>query len=214
MDAVTPNRDTGSSVETAASAASWPRDADGTRQRLLAAARRRFARDGYTTTTVRDIATDAGVNVALINRYFTSKEGLFEACVTHAGMELGSTGSKDVTVEGIVRTILEHIADSPSGEHSAQLLLLLQTSGDDRAELLRREILRGFAERMATASGWRPGDPNSEEVILRAQIALSATLGIVLLRSMSGLDPLATASDQELGRPLSELLHLLLSPPQ
>src|ERR1700744_3072446 len=55
------------------------RDADETRQRLLQAARQRFAQDGYAATTVRDIAMEAGVNVALINRYFTSKEGLFEA---------------------------------------------------------------------------------------------------------------------------------------
>src|SRR5687768_16792368 len=58
------------------------RDAARTRRRLLEAARRRFARDGYATSTVRDIADDAGVNVALISRYFTSKEGLFEACLT------------------------------------------------------------------------------------------------------------------------------------
>ena len=35
------------------------RDAAGTRQLLLQAARIRFARDGYSATTVRDIANDA-----------------------------------------------------------------------------------------------------------------------------------------------------------
>src|SRR5262249_4490858 len=49
------------------------RDAATTRQLLLDAARQRFAIDGYAATSVRDIAHDAGVNVALINRYFTSK---------------------------------------------------------------------------------------------------------------------------------------------
>src|SRR5690348_5267904 len=60
------------------------RDAARTRQALLEAARHRFAGDGYAATTVRDIADDAGVNVALISRYFQSKEGLFEACLTSA----------------------------------------------------------------------------------------------------------------------------------
>src|SRR3954467_2700576 len=70
-----------------------PRDAGRTRQLLLDAARRRFAEDGYAATTVRDIAEDAGVNVALTSRYFTSKEGLFEACLSTAGEELRrSTG--------------------------------------------------------------------------------------------------------------------------
>src|SRR4051794_36587391 len=60
------------------------RDAAKTRQLLLDAALRRFASDGYAATTVRDIADDAGVNVALISRYFESKEGLFEVCLTTA----------------------------------------------------------------------------------------------------------------------------------
>ena len=50
------------------------RDAANTRRLLLSSARRRFAQDGYSATRVRDIAADAGVNVALINRYFSSKE--------------------------------------------------------------------------------------------------------------------------------------------
>ena len=68
------------------------RDAASTRQLLLDAARRRFARDGYAATTVRDIADDAGVNVALISRYFDSKEGLFEACLAAAVDELAPHG--------------------------------------------------------------------------------------------------------------------------
>lgn len=53
-----------------------PRNAEETRAALLAAARLRFARDGYEATNLRDIASDVGVNVALIPRYFRSKEGL------------------------------------------------------------------------------------------------------------------------------------------
>ncbi len=64
------------------------RDAAATRRALVRAARRRFATDGYRATTVRQIAADAGVNVALINRYFESKEGLFEACMMRTSDEL------------------------------------------------------------------------------------------------------------------------------
>jgi AcrR family transcriptional regulator len=41
------------------------RNAAQTRQAPLNAARTRFARDGYASTTVRDIADDAGVNALL-----------------------------------------------------------------------------------------------------------------------------------------------------
>ena len=60
------------------------RDAGRTRRRLLDAARERFAADGFSSTTVRQVADDAGVDVALIKRYFGSKEGLFEACLAAA----------------------------------------------------------------------------------------------------------------------------------
>ncbi|MGB2320942.1 MAG: TetR family transcriptional regulator [Candidatus Puniceispirillaceae bacterium] len=48
---------------------------------ILAAARRRFSSHGYDGTGLRAIADLAGVNVALIGRYFGSKEGLFLAAV-------------------------------------------------------------------------------------------------------------------------------------
>lgn len=48
-----------------------------TRARLLDAARIRFQDQGFEATTVREIASDAGVDPALVMRYFGSKEGLF-----------------------------------------------------------------------------------------------------------------------------------------
>jgi AcrR family transcriptional regulator len=56
---------------------SVPRSRSATRTNLLNAARARFQEHGFDGTTVRDIAADAGVDAALIKRYFGSKEGLF-----------------------------------------------------------------------------------------------------------------------------------------
>ncbi len=53
------------------------RDAAATRARILAAAMDQFARLGYETASLREIAAEAGVDVALIGRYFGGKEGLF-----------------------------------------------------------------------------------------------------------------------------------------
>lgn len=47
------------------------------RERLLDVAERRFAAQGFSGASVRDVATDAGVNQALIAYYFGSKEGLY-----------------------------------------------------------------------------------------------------------------------------------------
>ena len=53
------------------------RNAAATRAAMLDAAVCRFARDGYDGASVRDIAADAGVDAALVSRYFGGKEELF-----------------------------------------------------------------------------------------------------------------------------------------
>ncbi len=50
--------------------------AEETRAHILQAAAAIFARDGFSGAHVAEIAEEAGVNVALIYRYFGSKEGL------------------------------------------------------------------------------------------------------------------------------------------
>lgn len=60
------------------------RDRVATRARLLDAARREFAEHGYDGTSVRRIAGAAGVDAALIFRYFGSKDGLFVAATAAA----------------------------------------------------------------------------------------------------------------------------------
>ncbi|MCU1405362.1 MAG: hypothetical protein JWQ43_1665 [Glaciihabitans sp.] len=208
--------------ESADHAAPRPRDASNTRQQLLASARRRFAYDGYSATTVRDIAADAGVNVALINRYFTSKEGLFEACLARAveglanadpaGANPATTDPPATTVDAVLERMIHHIAGQPSGEYPLQLLLLLRSSGDERADQIRHNTLRSFSEGIAAAAGWQAGDADGDDLLLRAQVALATSLGFVLLRASTRLEPLASAGKEQLSGPLSDAFRSLLSP--
>ena len=55
------------------------RDAERTRTAILDAAQTLFSTRGFTNTGVREVADLAGVNSALVGRYFGSKEGLFRA---------------------------------------------------------------------------------------------------------------------------------------
>lgn len=187
-----------------------PRDADGTRQRLLQAARQRFATDGYAATTVRDIATDAGVNVALINRYFTSKEGLFEACLNRTVKELGDRDTDASTVDQIVTVMLEQLLDNPADDRPLQLLLLLRSTGEPEVDEIRRRTLRDFSERMARAAGWSPEDARTEELVLRAQLVLAVAFGMLLLRASTALEPLRSATDVDLRGPITDAVTALL----
>jgi len=49
-----------------------------TEDKIKAAARKIFTKKGYSATRTRDIAKEAGINLALLNYYFRSKEKLFE----------------------------------------------------------------------------------------------------------------------------------------
>ena len=55
------------------------------RQSLLLAAKKLFARQGLSATSIRDIAAAAGVNSSLISYHFAGKEGLYRACLQEIG---------------------------------------------------------------------------------------------------------------------------------
>lgn len=188
------------------------RDADSTRLLLLTAARRRFSTDGYAATTVRSIADDAGVNVALISRYFSSKEGLFEACLTGAANELERSLAQEVTLEQLTGRIVQQLAGPDSADRPNQLLLLMRTSGDERAEQIRTRTLQSFAERLALLAGSRPDDPGYERALLGAQLVVAAGFGISIMRSWAAMEPLASADEAQLSGPVHDLLTALLTP--
>ena len=56
-----------------------PRRSDATRAAILAAAREQFAAGGYQAATIRAIAAAAGIDPAMVMRYYGNKEGLFAA---------------------------------------------------------------------------------------------------------------------------------------
>jgi AcrR family transcriptional regulator len=183
------------------------RDAAATRRALLDAAVRRFTTEGYAKTTTRQIADDAGVNVALIGRYFTSKEGLFEACLAEAVDEVSRTVG-DVTRSAGPAEAISAMAVGASRDARPGLRLLLRSSGDPAAEDLRLGVLKGCALRWAkTEDG-----ADDEDRLLPAQILLATAIGITLLRSSSPLEPLSQAGADELAAPLRRLVDALLGP--
>lgn len=57
------------------------------RDRLLAAARKVFAKRGYDGATVKELSEEAGLNISLVSYYFGGKEGLYKACIEEAGKD-------------------------------------------------------------------------------------------------------------------------------
>jgi AcrR family transcriptional regulator len=187
------------------------RDAAATRQALLEAGRRRFVRLGYDRTTLRDVAADVGVNLALIKRYFDSKEGLFKAALA-ATPRIGGGPGEFPRDRAALAEALSHQLSAGAwpefGEHP--VLMLLRVTGDERVDSLRREALAEFSRQVFEVSGQ---DGSRDDDLLRAQLLVALGVGIAVVRSAVGLQPLTAATADDLVGPLRDVVEGLLAPP-
>jgi AcrR family transcriptional regulator len=182
------------------------RDAAATKGALLEAARARFARVGYESTTLRDVAADVGVNLALIKRYFGSKEGLFKAALAASPRFLAEIPADRAAFAAALAAQMSADVWPEFGEHP--VLMLLRASGDEQTTALRRQALRGAAERVLESLGPAPRDG-----LLRAELLIALGVGVAVLRSAVGVEPLAGTSAEDLAGPLRDLTDGLLPPP-
>lgn len=175
------------------------RNAGATRAEILSSARAHFSREGYDGVGVREISATAGVNAALVNRYFGSKEGLFAEAV--AGrfrldgrlLENGPAGLG----ERLARYVLQK--DGTKGELDP-LLALLRSAANERAAALLRE---GLDEQFVFPLARWMGGPRAGE---RAGLISATLFGLVFMRDVLGSDPL-NATDTE---PLVDLVAPVL----
>ncbi|MER7755454.1 TetR family transcriptional regulator [Kitasatospora sp. NPDC097643] len=119
-----------------------PKDASQTRERILAAARREFARTGFARTTVRAIAASAEVSPNLITRYFGGKDGLFVAA-TEVHLELNRMF--DGPRHSLGHRMAQGIVDRWTGMEGEDPLLVLLRAAGERGEAA--EALSTFLDR-------------------------------------------------------------------
>lgn len=163
----------------------------GTREAILAAARKRFAAHGYDRTRIRDVADDAGVDAALVHYFFKTKDGLFAAV-----MELPFRPGELIEpvlaegVDGLGERLLRQVLtiwDHP--ENRAALLAMLQgaTVHPEAAAALREFLVREIIGRVAAVVG----DP------LRANLVGSQVVGLLVARYVVRIQPLAGLEREE-----------------
>jgi AcrR family transcriptional regulator len=164
------------------------RDANASRVALLDAAAELFAERGYDRTTVRDIAGRAGVNQALLFRYFGSKEALFAAVIARTGRDQLTESPRDQVFAQILRTTL---SQDQRGRKDHALQIMLRSTGEDvAAKNVMLELGRDYVQALAGLTDLPDGE-------LRAHLVLAWIVGIDLLRSVSGADPLASAGEED-----------------
>lgn len=188
-----------------------------TRQAILDAARARFAADGYAGTTIRRVAADAGVDASLVMQFFRSKEELFGAVMSitqEALARLGSAfeGPDEHLGERVVRAFLEVWEGDPR-DAEPLLAMLRGALAEGGAKAGANEQLREFIQaRLLDGVRSRPGDP--DEAALRAGLASSMLVGIVVGRRIVGVPILAEADGDALVARLAPAIQRVLTAPQ
>jgi len=84
-----------------------------TEEKIKDAARKVFTQKGYVATRTRDIAEEAGINLALLNYYFRSKEKLFQLIMAEKLQQLFSVvlpivNNDDLSLEEKLETLSEN----------------------------------------------------------------------------------------------------------
>jgi AcrR family transcriptional regulator len=186
-----------------ASSARRPHDSAATRQALLDAGRAVFDEVGYDRATTREIGERAGVDPALIARYFECKEGLFLAAIAEraAGEE-----ELDFEPKALLAFLIERWDDRGHSPLSRALAspglsddVREQVSGVVRERLLARlvEVLR---ERGVAAPE------------LRAELLVAIAVGVAMTRANGTLETLAAAPRAEVLASLEPIVEALGSP--
>jgi AcrR family transcriptional regulator len=172
---------------------------------MLGAARQRFLRESYENVGLRDIAGDAGVDVALVGRYFGCKEDLFREV-------LRGGEADDFRIDGAARELPARLAslltsndDALSRDQVESLLIMLRSASSPVAAKIVQEAMREGV--LGPIAAMLDGDKAES----RAGLSLAILMGATMLRAIMGVEPSCAADREFIGRRLPDIFEAALS---
>ena len=183
------------------------KNAAATRDAMLASARARFLQESYENVGLREIAGDVGVDVALIGRYFGSKEELFKE-VLRAGKKQDwldpNIPATDLPAY-LASLVAEEEDDAERRKHAEGLLIMLRSASSPKAgEVIRQALREDVLEPLAALL---PG-PDSD---IRSSMALSIFFGTTVMRTIMAVEPLCQCDSGAFRQNLQRLLEAALT---
>jgi AcrR family transcriptional regulator len=173
-----------------------------TEERILDAAAGFFAADGYERTTIRAVASAAGVDPALVMHYFGSKQELFRRVIEAAPVP-GFNRTPGQAAEQILASLADRLANEPTASLTLLRSMLTSPEAADAASV-------AIARYQAQITQAIPADDAS----LRAAVISAITLGIIVSRHLIKSDELATADPAQVISLLRPAMLSLAVPPQ
>jgi AcrR family transcriptional regulator len=179
-----------------------------TRSAILDAARELFAARGFESTTMRAVASRAGVDPALIHHYFGTKDGLLAEALTppvDPADVLAGLGDAERMGEHLVRAVLT-AWEQPDAQQRLVALLRIGASHEHAARLLQEALTRTVlhvVQQHALAD--RP--------TLRASLVASQMGGLAMGRYLLRIPALAEGSVDELAVLVGPTIQRYLTEP-
>jgi AcrR family transcriptional regulator len=165
------------------------RTSENTKAVILAAARERFAADGYERATIRAIAADAAIDPAMVMRYFGNKEQLFAAA---ADFDLQLPDLSSVPSDQVGNVLAAHFLDRWEADEALMLLLRTGVTNDDAAQRMRAI----FAGQLGPVAAKLSDDPTNAPQ--RAGLAATQVLGMALCRYALRLPPIVAMTREDI----------------
>jgi AcrR family transcriptional regulator len=183
-------------------------NSDDLKRVVLDTAREMYARQGYVNTTIRGVAAAAGVAPDLVRRYYANREELFAAAMrlptdpANAVAQLLAPGI-DGLAERLVRVTFQLLDEPETREQIAAMV----RDGAGAAKSLAP--LREFMESVIidrVAAALRVPDAR-----MRVALAISYVVGVVGNRYVLRMEPLASATEDEVVRLVAPAVQTALT---
>ena len=177
-----------------------------TRGEMLGAARRRFLEESYENVGLRDIARDVGVDVALVSRYFGSKEELFREVLQGGDGDKFNVALPAADLPAYLVSLIAQKDENADREHVEKLLIILRSASSPAASEIVRDAVRGdVLEPLARIL-------DGPHAATRASLVLAILLGTTVLRTMMALEPLCEGAPEIVPEKLRRLFETALAP--
>jgi AcrR family transcriptional regulator len=180
------------------------RDAVASKEVLLQAAQDLFGQRGFERTTLRDIGERAGVDAALIARYFGSKSDLYFAAVAAED----AREQHPRRFEG-----LDRLADAVVSKADLYGLgpIMQALVRQDAPDEIRNAALQRVRRRLVEPLAVDMIENGVDRPELRAQVAVAAMLGITLSRSLGWFEEVRAVPKDELVALVAQALQDIIS---
>lgn len=164
-----------------------------TRSEILDAARGLFAERGFAGASIRAIAATAGVDPALVHHYYGTKDDLFRAALAMpidppALIEQIVSGGPDEAPRRLAETFVRVWDSEDSGP--AMVGFLRRVIAEEQTLELARDFVGASLLRDAAARLLSDVDP--DEAATRVALVIGQMLGLMLLRRVLHVEPLAS----------------------